>query len=334
MPAVSQSPIRIGFFGAGAWSHVHLFHLKRQPGVEVTAVSGLNPEKVRAFATEAGSRCQIIPSPEEMLPLVDAVYVVIPPFASRAFIPKALEAGRHVFCEKPLARTLAEGKELAAAASRHPEVVTQLGFQWRFGTAAATLRQAEPWRGRPVMFDGRYCCNSLHAPWWRDAERSGGQLLEQVIHILDFAIHLFGPVASVQAERANLCHGNVEGYTADDVGAYLLRFANGALGTLASTNQAIPGQWEAQVRVVFERMVADFTDPNQGNCWRTDATPPNTWSLQPGPDPYSEETADFLAAIRAGRPARVPLGEGLATLCVIAAIERALAVGCSMQVQN
>lgn len=326
--------IRVGFLGTGAWSYTHLYWVQQQPDAVVTACYGTNAEKTRRFQQAAGETCRLFASYEEMFPEIDALYVVVPPFAHTGQIEEAIRAGIHVFTEKPLARKLADAQKTVAVAAAHPNVQTQLGYMLRFSRPVEVVGDFVYRRGKPILFTGRYFSNSLHAHWWRDHARSGGQLLEQTIHLIDLACFLFGDPVEVFCSRDNLAHRETEGYTTDDVSAVVIRFANGALGTFSSTNAAIPERWDMEYEVVFERFTMRSTTLDSARCWVTDPNAPEEFSVEPGRGPYRVETEDFFDAIRRRRPTRCPLSEGLVALRVIEAAEESARRRLPVAVEN
>ena len=65
--------------------------------------------------------------------------------------------------------------------------------------------------------------------WWRDRKKSGGQMIEQVIHLYDLATHFLGKPKSVSALTANLCHKKSKGYSSEDTSASIISFVGGAM---------------------------------------------------------------------------------------------------------
>jgi predicted dehydrogenase len=318
--------LRVGFLGTGAWSRAHLYRVQQHADVVVTACYGSNPDKTRAFQQAAGADCIVYPTYADMFPHVDALYVVLPPFAHTGQVGEAIAAGVHVFAEKPLARTLEQAQRYAEIADAHPDVRTQIGYMLRFGLPAKVMGDFALRRGRPILFLGRYFCNSLHAHWWRDHARSGGQLLEQVIHLIDLACLLLGDPREVSLQRENIAHRHVEGYTTDDVSVLTVRFASGAIGVFAATNCAVPETWEMEYRVVFERMTVASNTVDSARFWVyepdfSEEFVADVAQSDRAQEAYAEETADFLGAIREGRPTRCPIREGLTALRVIEAAE-------------
>ena len=197
-------------------------------------------------------------------------------------------------------------------------VKSQVGFMYRFGAAARQLKQRLPKDGTAGFMVARYACNSLHRPWWRDRSLSGGQLVEQAIHLLDLTRYFLGEPTQVFSMQGNLFHRLVEGYTSDDASGTVIQFAAGGLAVLAATNGAIPNRWDYDWRLMLPGLTADFADANHAVFHETQplaagAVAPAE-SVAADVDLYRAETLDLLAAIRDNRPTAVPIEEGVRTL--------------------
>ncbi len=158
----------------------------------------------------------------------------------------AIAAGKHVYCEKPLAPTAAEAAEMAQAAAR-AGVVTQVGFNYlKNPMIALAKRLIEAGEiGEVRTFRGVHAEDYMadaDAPWtWRlDPAGGGGALADIGSHILATARHLVGPIASLMAEvdtavrSRPVAPGAAErrAVEVDDVARLLLRFESGATGSL------------------------------------------------------------------------------------------------------
>jgi predicted dehydrogenase len=255
----------------------------------------------------------------------DAVYIALPPYAHADEVEQAARRGIHVFIEKPIALSMETAWRMVDAAEQ-ARIVTQVDFQFRFGAAVKHVVQhmASGVAGQPGLMLARYFCNSLHAPWWRQKDKSGGQLVEQVIHMIDLLRHFLGEPAAVFSRQANLFHQDVPDYTVEDVSGTVVSFKSGALGVIAATNGAIPGQWINQYYLVARNLTADFADANHATIAYTAETPPRIEQFGAEDSPWAATAADFVAAIAENRQARVPLREGALTLqLALAAAESA-----------
>lgn len=164
----------------------------------------------------------------------------------------ALQAGKHVLCEKPLGRSAAESRELRDAAVR-AGVVHMVGFNYRFLPAVQLARRliAEGRLGRVYHFRGRYADASLLDPaapfsWHQDAEAAGSNaVLDLGSHLVDMARYLVGEPSAVTgaaatfvAERLDPASGRRRRVETEDAFEGTLEFAGGGLGSLAASTLA------------------------------------------------------------------------------------------------
>jgi predicted dehydrogenase len=226
--------------------------------------------------------------------------------------------------EKPIALNSEQGWAMVEAAER-AAIKTQVGFMFRFGEAVEQLKALidSGEIGRVGLMSARYFCNSLHASWWRMRERSGGQILEQVIHMFDLLRYLAGDPVSIYSRQENLFHQEVPDYTVEDVSATVVSFKNGGLGVVYATNSAIPGKWINDYRVVAHKLTAEFTDANHATFYRTDAPDQPPIVVASDKDFRVRQMQDLLAAIRNGSETRTPLREGAKSLDLVLAAVRA-----------
>lgn len=224
--------IRIGFVGTGNITRRHFGALHRlREQAEVVAVCDVVEERARAAAAPFGARVYL--SSYEMLSRerLDALYVCLPPDAHVDQELTAAEKGVHLFVEKPLPLDLAKAEQIARAA-RASGIVTAVGYQWRYLSHVGRLR--EMLGGERVGMALGYFLNALPGnPWWRIKSRSGGQVVEQAIHILDTSRFLLGEVERVWADYALRANYDEPGFAQDDVHAINLRFESGAIASYA-----------------------------------------------------------------------------------------------------
>jgi predicted dehydrogenase len=210
------------------------------------------------------------------------------------------------------------------AATDRAGVKSQVGFMSRFGEAVERVKgfldSGEA--GPPGLMMGKYFCNALHAPWWREKEKSGGQIVEQIIHTYDIVRYLLGEPVSVFARTENQFHRDVERYTSEDVSATVISFKNGAVATVAGSNGAIPGRWISSYELVAQKLTVSFTDANRATLTYTGEQPPRVEEIQGKRDISEAETLDLLDAIEQGGTTRTPMIEGARTLELVLAANR------------
>jgi predicted dehydrogenase len=200
-----RKTLRVGFVGSGFIAHFHLKSLLGVRNVEVTGVYSPTPAKREAFAVEVGTlglgECTAHDSLEALVTAkdVDAIWVLSPnPTRLKVMqtIAEAVSAGRSqvfaVACEKPLARTLKEARQMLALAEGakllHGYLENQL-----FSTAVLrgkeiVWRRAVPTTGRPYLARAAEEHSGPHEPWfWQGDEQGGGALLDMMCHSIEVA---------------------------------------------------------------------------------------------------------------------------------------------------
>jgi predicted dehydrogenase len=319
------STVRIGIVGAGAVAARHLRTLLAMDGVEVAAVADPALERAKELAAEAGAPAY--PNHMELLAAerLDAVYICVPPFAHGAPELAVIDAGLPMFVEKPVAIDQETATTIAIRLAGR-SLVTCTGYHWRwldtFDRAAALLADRPP---RLVQ------CSWLDKvpppPWWLRRDGSGGQTIEQTTHVLDTARGLAGDVVEVHAfaTRAastptlpgSMGEAALPGADIHDVSVASLRFASGAVGTVASTC-LLPRLQRAGVQVVADGLSLELSATallvevdGRRDAWTAGADP------RPRPD------RDFVAAVRGGENRiRVPWPEAYRTHLLACAITR------------
>jgi predicted dehydrogenase len=315
--------LKTGIIGCGNFGRQHAQRLISLADVELRAFCSRSLDKAAAFNAEfAAGKGGAYTDCERMFgeAALDMVYICLPPYAHGREVELACRHGVHIFIEKPIALDLDLARSMVAHV-RAAGVKSQVGFHYRFGAAVRQLRQIQ--RARPSdergFMTARYECNSLHSEWWRDRARSGGQFVEQAIHLADMARHLLGEPVEVYAAQDNVFHRGVPGYTAEDVTAAIIRFETGSLAAINSSNGAIPNRWEYDWRISLPGLVADFEHPNRAVIHHTHSKPVVAETVSDDRDLYLEETLDLIAAIREDRPAAVPIEKGLRSLALVLA---------------
>lgn len=309
--------MRAAFLGPGGIAARHAA-AARALGFAVVGACGRDPERTLAFTAEHGGEPFV--DLDRMLDRVapDLLVVALPPFVRDGEIEHAAARGVHLLVEKPIALDQARADRIVAAA-KAAGVVAANGFMYRFGDAVRRWREADT--GSIGLFAGAYHCNALHAPWWRDEARSGGQMLEQLIHQIDLVRHLMGEPDSVYARRSNLLHRDVDGYTGEDVSAILFGWDDGRIATLNASNIATPAMWHKEWTMYAERITGRFSGWNDATL--TPAVAGATAEVVAGStDVFQAQLADVADAIRNARPPAVPLADGARTLRLALAARR------------
>ena len=332
-----MKPLRTAIIGCGHFARKqHAPHLAALDEVELVGFCDEATENAVSFNQQfAAGRGRVYGDCRQMFSELDLdlVYICLPPFAHGHEVELACQHGVHFLIEKPIALSLDTARTMVEQV-RRSGVKSQVGFMWRHGEAVRRIKRYMAERGPDMVgyMSARYFCNALHRAWWRDRSKSGGQLVEQVIHLLDLARHFLGEPTDVYSAQENLFHRAIPDYTVEDASGTVIRFAGGGLAVLTACNGAIPGRWDADVRICLPGLTADLTDANCGVLYDTAAEPPGATTVAGGDDVYLAETLDLLAAIRDNRPAAVPIEEGYLSLRLALAATRSAELGAPVSI--
>ncbi|HIE08795.1 MAG TPA: Gfo/Idh/MocA family oxidoreductase [Armatimonadetes bacterium] len=315
---------KVAFLGCGGIARRHAEVLSGIEGVEFVAFCDIEEGRARWFSDNfAKGEAKVYTDHRRMLDEVDmdVLWICLPPFAHSDEVELAAERGTHIFIEKPIALDIEKALSMQEAVER-AGVKSQVGFVFRFGEAVEELKRLIEGgeAGMPGLFQGEYLCNSLHSPWWRVKEKSGGQVVEQIIHVYDIARYLMGEPRVVYCQMDNLFHKEVEGYTIEDVSATTIRFESGAVGAIVGTNNAIPGRWIARWRVVTGNLTVDFEDANHAVFHHTAFPHQKEVRISSERDTFKAEAEDLLNAIRTGGETKAPISEGVKSLRFVLAV--------------
>jgi predicted dehydrogenase len=244
--------LRVGFLGAGLIANAHANGVISAPGeIEVSAVYDPDTDRARDFA--ARFRTVVAPDAESVVAASDAVYVCTWTSEHLHLVELVVGAGRAVFCEKPLATTLADAAELTTAVQR-AGVVNQVGLVLRHSPAFALMRRlvrdSSAGQVVSVVFrDDQYIPTQgmYHSTWRGDVTKAGaGTLLEHSIHDIDLIEHTLGRIVEVNARSVN--YHRLKGI--EDVMTVGLALEDGGAGSLVSVwhdNLARPSQRRVEV---------------------------------------------------------------------------------------
>ena len=225
-----MAKIRIGIMGAGYIAGVHASVLQRDERVQLTAVYDVDAQSAERLAGTYD--CTVVATTLELLQQCDAVYITTPNTQHVSLAMAAIETGKHVFCEKPLATNVSDAERVFKEASE-ARGVFQVGHNRRFAPVYATLKRMLAETHPPHSAHVKMNRGELLKPEWTgDPEITGGFLYETPIHMFDMMRFLFGEVESLHAV------GSTHEYKEVDDFSVLLKFANGMHATLATAADA------------------------------------------------------------------------------------------------
>jgi len=316
-----MTSIRVCLVGAGRAGQVHANSLVNHlPGAELVAIVDTRPAQRQEAATRYGVSDTFEPLHEAFeKAALDAVVITTPTFTHRELVMQAAAAGKHIFCEKPMALSLRECDEMIAAAER-AGVILQLGFMRRFDPAfqAAAARIEAGEIGRPMLIKSLTHGPGLPPGWAHDLSASNGMLAEVNSHDWDTIRWLaFSDPVRVYAEVANF-KGAAYGVQAQefyDCALVLVRFESGAMASISGVCPCEYG-YDARVEIVGEKGLLQIgtlqgqpvivcTNREQGLISPVFRSWPERFA-----DAYVREMRHFLDCIREGRRPRVTGEDG------------------------
>jgi len=219
--------IKVGILGMGFIGRGHFSRIASIPDAKVTAVADVEPERRQGLLQIEGNidlglekldTTGVIPydSAERLIVAapVDVVDVCLPTYLHRRYTVAALDAGKHVFCEKPMALTLADADAMLEAAAKSGRLL-MIGHCIRFWPEYMYLKKTMDSRELGALLSLRLSRMGTAPAWsWQgwmlDAKRSGGAILDLHVHDVDFMHHLLGNPRAVFAQGGHA--GATSGY--------------------------------------------------------------------------------------------------------------------------
>jgi predicted dehydrogenase len=250
--------LRVGVVGAGIGAaHVEAY-AALPDRYELAAICDIDPDRAAVLADGFGIPATTARLDDLLARDLDLVDICTPSGLHQAQAIAALEAGRHVVVEKPVAKSLAEMDTIAAVEAASGRRLCPI-FQYRFGHGIQKLHHlvGKGVAGRPSVATAETHWHRGPAYYaaarWRgtfDGEL-GGCLTTHAIHIHDLVCEVLGPLASVHARISNRLNGN----ETEDMAVLSLAFASGALATSSVTLGS--RQETSRLRFVFDELVAE-----------------------------------------------------------------------------
>ncbi len=335
-----MSEVGFGIIGCGNISTIHAKAIQAIPAARLKAFHSHSPARGEKMAAEFCVEFEL--DFDRFLGRKDIQIVSIcTPSGTHAELgAQAAAAGKHVIVEKPIDVTLEKARALIDACGQ-ANVQLAVIFQARFLPAVQLLKKAIE-RGRL----GKFVMGNAYVKWYRSREYyeaarwrgtlsldGGGALINQSIHTIDLLQYFAGPVASVFAFAERKLHPYIE---AEDTAVAVLKFRNGALGTIEGTTSIFPG-FSRRVELHGE-LGSVILDGNDITTWKLKETGEEEEALSRlserdlsngASDPmaldisgHRRQMEDLLEAIQQNRAPLIDGSEGLKALKLVLAIYR------------
>ena len=292
--------LRFGIIGCGVIGRIHAQAITSLPDAQLVAVADIIPERAQelaeAFHATPYEDFQQMLAREQL----DVVDVCTPSGMHAEHACQVMRSGRNVIVEKPMEISRAAIEEMLRV-QQETGVKLAVISQHRFDPAT---RQVHDLVEEQAF--GRLVLGNAIIPWWRSQAYydsgewrgtweldGGGVLMNQSIHSIDLLQWLMGPVRSVFACTDTLVHR----METEDVGVAVLRFANGALGTIAATTGAYPGV-STRIEIYGDKGSAVIEDDHLSylHLARDDREEVGPYGVGPGKRAQRTENANTSAA--------------------------------------
>ncbi len=329
-------PLGVGILGLGSIGRTHAGAIEQVDGLEVRAtVGGEGWDNATSYgrSSDPGAVAALLADPA-----VDAVAICSPSGLHAEHTVAALEAGKHVLVEKPVATTAADALRVVRAAEKaraESGAVAGVVSQRRLEPQHVHLKELidSGQLGKPVLGEAliRWFRDSDYYDFadWRKQAPGGGSLMNQGLHSVDLLRWLFGEVTEVAALSDTVVHE----MEAEDTSVAALRFDTGALGSIVTSTATRPGL-PAELNLYFEagQVAIHHTDVVR---WEVDAPAPpaaatvDSGASSPmiGTEGHQTQWSDLLLAIRTGAEPMVTVADGGNTVALIEAVYESARIG-------
>ncbi len=294
---MTLQPINVACLGMGWWSDVLADAIKKTDKINIVSCYTRSEDKRNAFAKKYA--CVAAPSYESLLAdkNIDAIINTTPNSVHRETTVAAAQAGKHVFLDKPIANTVADGRALTEAC-RKAGVVLGMGYQRRREGQFRWIKQqidagifgklvnAESNISRDRL--GKIDLNSWR---YQAAGMPGGVMLQIGIHYVDVLTYLMGPVKAVSGRSAQLVLPGDN----PDVASLILEHDNGALSTV---NASYASASEYYLMNIYGKDASAYYDLHTGLRWlKRGADKPEAVNYNKI-DTFVDQLDEFAAAVR------------------------------------
>jgi predicted dehydrogenase len=309
--------MKIGIVGAGFMGTTHAAAWA-ETEAQIAGFVAETADEARPLAELY--RAKIYPDLAGLLDQVDVVDLCTPTHLHYPMVLQAAAAGKHIVCEKPLARSLAQAQEMLLAcrsAGVRLLVAHVVRYFPEYALAKAAVEGGKI--GKPGVIRlsrGSFRPKKPLGNWFLDEAKSGGILMDLMIHDFDYARWIAGEVESVFAKKVT----SGQPQAGIDYGLAILKHAGGALSHVAGAWAYPPPTFRTHIEIAGEAGLIEFDSDDSAPIRNLIARPsgdsPDV-GLPSSPvseSPYTTQIKDFYQALQSGAPTRVTAEDGLAAV--------------------
>lgn len=320
--------MRVGIVGVGFMGSTHAAGWA-ETGAELVGCLAETVDEARPLAEQCGLK--IYRNLASLLEDVDVVDICTPTHLHAQMILQTAAARKDIVCEKPLTRTYAEGQQAILACQRAGVrllVAHVVRFFPEYALAQQSVAQGQIGKPGVVRLSrGSFRPKKPVGNWFLDEAKSGGILMDLMIHDYDYARWISGEVESVYAKKVSTGHPDAS----VDYGLVILKHASGALSHVAGAWAYPPPTFRTHIEIAGDAGLIEFdsdeTAPIRNLILRTNQGGVPDIGLPSSPtseSPYTTQIKEFYRALAEGAPVRVSAADGLAAVQIAeAALESA-----------
>jgi UDP-N-acetylglucosamine 3-dehydrogenase len=330
---LASRPVRFAVAGAGGMGGTHARNLAGSPEAEVTWVVDLDLPRAEGLVADIGGRATASLEEACAADNVDAVLVALPTAAHRIGVETAARHRKHVFCEKPIART-GEDAEAMVKACEDAGVTFMVGHVVRFFSEYMRIKEIldADTLGRIAMVRASRVNPPVmeRSPWFADIEKNGGVVLDLMIHELDTVRWYFGEVERLYAHGLSY----TEWHTKRDYSVASLRFRNGVIAHLEAS--FAHSSWRTSIEIAGQHgLLRHSGDDSATVTFEPTTNIDFTTGVRSAPvrfrptnqPPHLRELLHFIDCLRTGAPVSVDGREGAKALTLANAVLDSMRTG-------
>ncbi len=321
--------IKIAVIGTGRMGSVHVRNIAHLiPEADLVALCDIRLEVAQALAYELGIE-RVVANYRDLLadPGIEAVLIASSTATHAFMIKDAAAAGKHIFCEKPLALNLADIDEALAAVEK-AGVKLQVGFNRRFDKSFQHVHEivTSGEIGRPCIL--RITNRDPDFPTMEFRRASGGIFLDLAIHDFDMVRFQLGEVDEIYAAGSVLINPELKEFGDIDTAVVTLKFASGAVGSIDNSRRAVYG-YDQRLEVFCSEGTAMAENESintvrkGGRQGFLSAVPPHFFMQRYAPC-YVEEVRQFVECVLTDKPTPTTGTDGRAAVVLGYAAARSL----------
>ena len=308
--------ITVGVVGAGRIGKLHINNIKNMPHVRLKTVSDIYAEGLKDWFMTSGAE-KLTEDYRELVndPEIDAVFICTSTDTHVEIILEAANAGKHIFCEKPI--SFSEEETLKAyEAVQKAGIKFQVGFNRRYDRNFYKVKQLVEEKVIGDLHVLKITSRDPNPPSLDYVSRSGGIFMDMTIHDFDMARYISGSeVEEVYAQGATLIDPKIGELGDVDTAIITLKFANGAMGVIDNSRQAVYG-YDQRLEAFGSKGSAQVNNETESRVdllSKNGVTGDNPlyFFLERYNDAFIREVEEFLDAIMYNKEIRTTFKDGI-----------------------